>query len=221
MRNVDIKDVYNTFLKVSRTRQDKPYKLRNDFSNFSETEHYLPVLKLKNFFDRNYTVNIEDFFVAPYEVYEEQAFYDLSFYNSLAAVKVYNLYCNKMIQLNPDNDIQVNNILRGIKFIQEFCNSKNLRLNNYLQYIEKGSLVNSFIIHLKEKNISVYNLFAFKDFDRVYSKLDFEVLRFILNDIPLKLSILRGKYHASNKGKKIAITGLKIAEKNINKTIEK
>lgn len=221
MRNTDIKEVYNTFLKISRTRQNKPYKLRTDFSSFSETEYYLPVLKLKNFFDRNFTVNIEDFFTAPYEVYEEQDFYDLSFYNSMAAIKVYNLFCNKIIQLSPDSEVQIKNILRGVKHIENYCISNNIPLNKYLYHKQENSITNSFIIHLKEKNISVYNLFAFKDFDKVYSKLDFDVMRFILNDIPLKLSILRGKFYSSTKGKKISITGLKIIEKSINKAIEK
>jgi hypothetical protein len=217
MRDTDIEFIYNTYLKISRVKQNKPYKLRTDFSDFKNTEHYAPILKLKNFFDRNYTVNIEDFFVAPYEVYEEEGYYDLSFYNSLAAIKVYNLFCNKITQLEPDSDLQVKNIIRGLKFIEKFCSDNKVKLENYLNHKKENSVTNSFIIHLKEKNISIYNLFAFKNFERIYSGLDYEVLRFILKDIPLRISILRAKYYASKIGKNLSIKGLKLIENKLKK----
>jgi len=221
MRDTDIKQIYNTFLRISRQKQNKPFKLRQDWSDFETSKGYLPCLKLKNFFDRNYTVNIEDYLVAPYEVYEEEGYYDLDFYNTLSAVKVYNIYCNKKNQLDPDTDIQVNSILRGIKFIKNFCLENNLKLEEYLTHFEQGSIVNSFIIHLKSKDVSIYNLFPLKDFDKHYSKLDFETLRFILNDVPLKISILRAKFFNSTKGRNIAIAGLKLIEKEINKNLLK
>lgn len=217
MRETKISDIYNTFLRISRSRQNKPYKLRSNFDGFEKTENYLPVLKLKNFFDRNYTVNMEDFFTAPYEVYEENSYYDLDFYNSLVAVKVYNMYCVKKNQLNPDSELQVNSILRGLKFIQNFCSEKKIKLSQYLTHKEVGSLTNSFIMHLKDKSVSIYNLFAFKDFQKIYGSMDFEVLRFILGDLPLRVSIYRSQFYGSKKAKQISIIGLKTIEKNISK----
>jgi len=217
MRNTDIKYIYNTYLRISRQKQNKPFKLRENFEGFETNENYLYVIKLKSFFDRNYTVNIEDFFTAPYEIYEDKDFYNIDFYNTLTAVKVYNLFCNKRNQLDPDNELQINNILRGLKFIKNFCAEKNIPLNKYLLHYEKNSVTSSFLIHLKSKDISIYNLFAFKDFDKHYSKFDFDLLRFILNDIPVNISILRSKFYSSKKGKNIAITGLKIIEKELTK----
>lgn len=221
MRDTDIKYIYNTFLRISRQKQNKPFKLRENFEGFDKTEYYLPVLRLKNFFDRNYSVNIEDFFTAPYEVYEDEDYYGIDFYSSMAAIKVYNIFCSKRNQLDPDTDIQINNILRGLKHIKEYCIKNNIMLEDYLEHFEPGAVTKSFIVHLKEKNISPYNLFPFKNFDKVYSKLDFEVLKFILNDIPLKMSIYRGKFYASKKGKSISVQGLKAIEKTIKETLEK
>lgn len=217
MRETKISDIYNTYLRISRSRQNKPYRLRSNFDDFEKSENYLPVLKLKNFFDRNFTVNIEDFFTAPYEVYDEDAYYDLDFYNSLAAVKVYSMFCVKKNQLNPDSELQINSILRGLKFIQNFCTEKRIKLNQYLSHKEPNSLTNSFILHLKDKSVSIYNLFAFKDFQKIYGSLDFEVLRFILGDLPLRVSIYRSQYYGSKKAKQISIIGLKTIEKNISK----
>lgn len=217
MRETKISDLYNTFLRISRSRQNKPFKLRVNFDDFEKSDNYLPILKLKNFFDRNFTVNVEDFFIAPYEVYEEESYYDLDFYNSLAAVKVYNMFCVKKNQLNPDNDLQINSILRGLKFIQNFCTDKRIKLSQYLLFKEPNSLTNSFILHLKDKSVSIYNLFAFKDFQKIYGSLDFEVLKFILGDLPLRVSIYRSQYYGSKKAKQISIVGLKTIEKNITK----
>ena len=221
MRDTDIKFIYNTHLKTSRQKQDKPYKLKENFEGFEDTEQYVYCLKLKSFFDRNYIVNIEDFFIAPYEVYEEKTYYGLEFFTTMAAIKVYNIFCNKRNQLDPDNELQVKNILRGIKFMENFCIKNQMQLSEYLTHKEQNASINSFIIHLKEKNISPYNLFPFKDFNRVYSSLDFEILKFILNDIPLKLSIYRSKYYSSKQVKLICSKGLKLIEKNIKKAIEK
>lgn len=217
MRDTDIRHIYNTFLRISRQKQNKPFKLKKNWEGFEQSENYLPLLKLKNFFDRNHTVSIEDYFLSPYEVYEESTYYGLDFYNTLSAVKVYNIFCSKKVYLDVDSDVQVEGILRGIKFIKEFCNKKNISLAEYLNYKERDAVINSFIVHIKEKNVSVYNLFPFKNFDRVYSSMDFGTLKFILNDIALKISIMRSKYYSSKKGRYIAEKGLLLIEKELKK----
>jgi hypothetical protein len=219
MRNTDTKHLYNTYLRISRKKQNKPFKLRSNWDGFEETEAYLPLLKLKSFFDRNEIVNIEDFFCAPYEVYQEAAFYDLNFYNTMSAIKVYNIYINKKNSLEPDHDIQIESILRGIKFIKNFCIERKMPLQDYLNYKESSAVINSFIVHLKEKNISIYNLFAFKEFDKVFSKVDYKTLKFIFNDFLSKISIYRSKFYGSKKGKSISLQGLKIIDKEINKNL--
>lgn len=219
MRSTDIKHLYNTYLRISRKRQNKPYRLRTNWTGFEESEYYVPLLKLKNFFDRNYTVNIEDFFISPYEVYEEEAYYDLDFYNSMSAVKVYSIYCSKKNQMDVDSDIQIDSILRGLKFIEKFCVSRSIKLTEYLNYFESNATINSFLVHLKEKNISIYNLFPFKEFDKTISKIDFNSLKFILNDLPSKISIYRSKFLYSKKGKVLATKGLKLIEQSICKKL--
>jgi len=217
MRQTDIKFLYNTYLRISRSKQNKPFKLRNNWEGFEESENFVLITKLKSFFDRNDIVNIEDFFNAPYEVYQEEGFYDLQFYNTINAVKVYNIYCNLKANLDPDSDVQLNTSIRGLKFIKEFCIENNLKLSEYLTFKQPGAIINSFIVHLKEKNISIYNLFAFVDFERVYSKIDQYALKFILSDAYNKISIYRSKFYGSKRSKILAINGLKIIEKEINK----
>jgi len=215
MRDTNIQELYNTFLRISRKKQDKPYKLRSNWEDFENHKHYNLLIKLKSFFDRNYIVNVEDYFTAPYEVYEEEGFYDLDFYNSMTAVKVYNLFCDKKKNLEPDCEVQQEAVLRGINFIKKFCITKQINLSDYLKYKEPGANVNSFVVHLKEKNISIYNLFPFKEFDKVYSSIDYSILKFILNDLASRISFFRTKFYSSKTTKNIAITGLKIIEQKI------
>lgn len=221
MRNTDITDLYNTHLRISRKKQNKPYKLRNNFVDFEKNPVYLPLLKLKDFFDRNYVVNIEDFFIAPYEVYKEENYFDIPFYTTMNAVKVYNIFCTLKANLDPDSDIQIEAILRGVKFIKDFCIDKKLRLSEYITFKNPGDLVNTFILHLKEKNITIYNLFAFNNFDSILGKLDYEVIKFILNEQASRISYYRTKFYSSKKGRSLAITGLRIVEKEINKSLDK
>jgi hypothetical protein len=217
VRNVDIKFIYNTYLRISRQKQNKPFKLRGNWDGFEQSKFYPELVKLKSFFDRNTVVNIEDYFVAPYEVYEEESFYDLNFYNSLSATKVYTIFCNKRNQLDPDNDQQVLFILRGLKFIKEYCIENNIKLKDYLHFKQTNHTINAFFLHLKEKNINIYNLFPLKDFDKVFSSIDYEAKRFILGDLPMKISFYRVKFYGSKKGRQIATKGLSLIEKEISK----
>jgi hypothetical protein len=219
MRKVDIKFLYNTYLRISRKKQNKPYKIRQNWDGFETSESYLPILKLQSFFERNSVVNIEDFFASPYEVYPEEGFYDLNFYNSLAAIKVYNIFCSMKNNLDPDTSIQIESLIKGLKFIRDFCIDRHISLRDYLKYKENGAIINAFVVHLKEKNITPYNLFAFMDFDKVYRTIDSSALRFILNDLPSKISIYRGKFYGSKKSKIIATEGLKKIDNDIYKKI--
>lgn len=219
MRQTDIKLLYNTYLRISRKKQNKPFKLRQNWEGFDESENFVLITKLKNFFDRNEVVNIEDFFLAPYEVYPEESFYDLQYYNTISAVKVYNIYCNIKSNLDPDSETQINSVLRGLKFIRDYCIKNKIKLNDYLSFKENKATTNAFIVHLKEKNVSIYNLFAFSDFERIYGRIDQFVLKFVLNDLANKISIYRGKFYGSKKCKYVSTKGLLAIEKEINKKI--
>ena len=221
MREVEIKNIYNTFLRVSRKKQDKPYKTRINFDNFETNPNYPYLIKLKNFFERNYIVNIDDFFAAPYEVYKDESYFGLDFYISQNAIKTYTIFTSHKNNLDPDSDIQIETVLRGLKFIKEFCVQHKLSLRDYLSYKEEGDVVNRFIVHLKEKNVSVYNLFALTNFDFYFSKTDYQTLKFILGDTASRLSYYRTKFYSSKKNKLIAVNGLTLIEKEIKKYLEK
>ena len=44
------KNVYNTYLRISRTRSGKHFKYRKKFDNFEENKAYVPVKKIAKLF---------------------------------------------------------------------------------------------------------------------------------------------------------------------------
>ena len=92
------KDIYNKYLRISRTAKNKPYKLRLNFDGFENEENYTHIKKLQLFFEKYSHVKIEDFFNAPYIVYPKtDQIFDLKFYCSYNATKVYSLYNKKLL----------------------------------------------------------------------------------------------------------------------------
>jgi hypothetical protein len=215
-----IEIIYNTYLRVSRQKNNKPFRYRKNFDDFEKEENYLPTLKLKSFFTRNPDVRMEDFFAAPYVVFSEEknAFYDLKFYNSLQAIKVYSLYTKKIAMTDPDSDIQLKKIKDGFVFIRDFCLEKHISLKDYINFKTKET--HDFLVHLSRKKISIYNLFLLKDFDKVIRTYDYELLSFILNDLASRISHFRSKFYSSTKAKIFCLEGLKKIEKIIEINLE-
>jgi hypothetical protein len=209
----NIEQIYNTFLRVSRTKQNLPYKLRKDFSDIQNSEYYPLLLKLENFFKRNQYVNMVDFFEAPYEIYKDEKNFKLDFYLGQKAVKVYNIYQRKKTHSDPDSEIQRKSVIDGLAFIYEFCKENGIELSQYMGH--KTNNMSTVFLHLKEKQISIYNCLVFEDFQKTINSHNYELLEFMLGDIISKISIFRTKLYSSKKCMKIAKEGIKILEKKL------
>ena len=75
------KFIYNTYLRVHRTKQNKPFRYRKQFDDFQDNENYIHVKKLGAFFKKFSHIEPEVFFNAPYNLYpDDNSIYDLKFY---------------------------------------------------------------------------------------------------------------------------------------------
>jgi len=198
--------IYNTFLKISRSQSGLPYKLRKQWHGFEDTEAYPHVLRLKNFFSRNSGINMNDFFSAPYTVYPGESGFDIGFYSSQKAIKVYSLALKKKMNLSPDDTYHLEKIAAGLRYIRNFCIQKNINIDDYPKY--KEGIQHSFIVHLKEHKVSVYNLFAFNEFEKALAQNDPDLLRFTLGEVFDLIPVYRTKYLNSTNAKKLAYLGL-------------
>lgn len=209
----DLPAIYNTYLRNSRLKRNLPFKKKIDFSGMENDPKYATLLKLENFFKRNPYINLNDFFEAPYEVYSDEKYFNLDFFLTQKAIKVYNIFEKKKLLLDPDADLQRSAVIAGLEFIYDFCKNNSLTLDQYMGH--KTNALSTVFIHLKEKNISIYNCLGFADFQNIMNQHNYEMLEFMLGDTISKISFFRTKFYSSKKCIKISLGGLKILKEKL------
>jgi hypothetical protein len=208
------KRVYNEYLATSRSLQNKPFKLRQDFSDFETDENYRWIKKLAALFGKFPTIKIKDFFAAPYKIYSETTAYALKYYCSPAARRVYTMYLHQKVE-DADSAEVISDIKDSLVFILNFCKENNLTLDEYIPY--QAQNMSSFLLHLKSRSINIYVLFGFQNFEEYYYKLDKDLRDFMFFETDKKMPVLRTKYLASKKCKVVVQKGLEKLQYILNK----
>jgi hypothetical protein len=207
--------IYNTHLRVSRQQQNKPFKLRKDFSNIEE-KHLVTVKKLFLFFKKHNHIKIDDFFIAPYKIYKDESYFDIEYYTTLKAVKAYSLYQNTKLYEEPDSENQLNNIAESLKFIYTFCKQKDLNVDGYTS-LASGAIPDC-IVHLKEHKVNMLTLLGFSSFYNTLKQVDAETLKFILgNEVYNQIEISKTKLFASKKAYKLILLGIQKIKTKLEK----
>ena len=192
------KQIYNTYLIVSRSINSKPFKIRKDFTDFEKKPEYLAVKKLAAFFKKHRHLNINSFFEAPYFVYNEN-YFNIDFYCTYKAVSTYTKYNDIFLLENPDSEASSKKIKESIVFITDFCKKNNIKISQYLNF--KDSSYYSFLNHIKNRNINVYILFSFKNFDSIVKNINPEIINLLAPSL-IKVNYIRTKIYTSSKMKK-------------------
>ena len=81
------KNIYNTYLKVTRTALNKPWRPRKNFDDISPVEE--EYLKKINSLTIKYNIELDNYFQAPYNLWEEKSHKPLEYYTKFKAVKTY------------------------------------------------------------------------------------------------------------------------------------
>jgi hypothetical protein len=201
------KRIYNKYLAVTRSSQNKPFKLRKKFDGFHEESNYVFIKKLSMFFNKYNNVDIDDFFKAPFIIYSDKGNYDLKFYTTQKALKIYTMYQTKKQDELPDASNQLFFIKKSLNFILKFCKDQNIKIEEYINHQTNGT--HTFILHLKERKISIYILFGFEKAERILKGIGPELLEFIFKDLKNKLDIYRTRFYTSKKAKVLVKEGIK------------
>jgi len=205
--------IYNTHLRVSRTRQSKPFRYRKDFTSIDDkTKIYLKKISL--FLEKFEHIKLDEFIVAPYEIYKDENYFELDYYTTLKATKAYTLFQTSKLYESPDSEYHLNNIIESLNFIQKFCKQHELKLAHYLKHCPDK--VPSFFIHLKEHKVNIYTLLGFKDFTKELRGIDAELAKFILGEeLYNRVDTSRTKLFGSQKALPLISKGLQIIEKKL------
>ena len=215
------KTIYNTYLRISRTKQNKLFKYRKNFDRFDDNPNFLFVRKLCSFFTKFPHISVEDFFNAPYNVYlDESPYYDLKYYTTPKAIRVYGLYMKQKDTEHPDCESQLNMIKQSLLFIFTFCRDNKLGIHEYLDH--KTNNFPTFVLHLRQRDVTIYVLYGFASFEVKLRSTPTDRLRFTLGDQFVDtMSSFKLKYYDSKKAKRITEQGIQKIKYILNNTNNK
>lgn len=192
------KQIYNTYLVVSRSVISKPFKIRKDFTGFDKKPEYLAVKKLAAFFKKHRHLNINSFFEAPFFVYNED-YFSIDFFCTHKAISTYTRYNDNFLIESPDSKASGKKVKESIMFITNFCKDKNIKISDYL--LHRDGSYYSFLNHIKERQVNVYVLFAFKNFESTVKSISIETKNLFAPAL-IKVDYLRTKIYSSSQMKK-------------------
>lgn len=203
------KYIYNCYLETSRKLNNKPFRYRQDFEGFEDKEEYGYIVKLAYMFNKFSTINVKDFFEAPYFVYNEK-YFDLKFFTTQRAKKSYTIYETTFLPNNPDHEQSLIKIKSSFMFIFKFCKEQGISIEKYCTYIKPGDKIHSFLLHMKSRDISIYSLFILPNFDKSVAQYDTEIKSLLFGDTLLNLNFYRTKYYSSTKAKKLCVSAFSL-----------
>jgi hypothetical protein len=187
------KFLYNKHLATSRRLKNKPFKIKQDFSDIQDTDKHKHLKRLSVFFNKHPEVDLDMFFSAPYKLYPDVAHFGLDYFSTLRAVKSYTTYKKQMFLQDPDSQLQ--DIKRSLEFIVKFCINNKMFLHQY-QYHKTADLY-TWMVHYKENKINVYSVMEFANLFSSIKSLAEDVQKFFVGQFVEQFQHLYTKYNIS------------------------
>lgn len=204
--------IYNCFLATSRSALKKPFTLRKDFSDFTETDtNYLYIKKLGMFFTKHPQVDMRVYFGAPFEIYKDGEHYGLQFFTTQKAIGLYSMYVKKLREQSPDTPQQLESIKGSLAFIIRFCSDRKIKFSEYLSYKSPETTTEAFLSHYKNREANLYVLLKIPNFERTVYSLDEELRSLFFGESLDQLSSFKIKLHQSTQAKPLIESTIKKA----------
>ena len=209
------KNLYNTFLYISRTIKNKPFTSRKNFDEISDKDK-ICLKRISILLNKYPHIDSKFYFKAPYEIYKDEEYFDLEFYSNMSGVKAYTLCMKQLQEKDPDSDEQIEFIIKSLKFIGAFCLRNNISLNDYITH--KTGVTYDWMKHIKQHIISVYSLMEFSGVFDVISKTPKEEQVLFLGDVSDYFYSYKEKYLKSTKAKYLIEQSIQKINTIINKS---
>ena len=185
------KRIYNKHLLFSRSLRDKPFKLKQDFEGFENDSKYMFLKRLAIFFIKYPDVCMDTYFTAPYKLYPDVQYFDLSYFASPRAVKCYTVYKQQLFQQSPDQ--QKDDIKESLAFIVKYCLKNNIQLHDYTIFKERG-IEPVWMYHVKHNKINPYVLMEFPNLFNTISQMPLDERDFLLGNFGRNYHEYRTRY---------------------------
>jgi hypothetical protein len=193
------KELYNIYLRISRTEQNKPFRYRKNFDKFEDHTDYPYLKKLYMFFRKFPHIKKEEFFRAPYRVYDDNSeYYEIKFYTTPRAIKLYKMYNDQMEQQDIDSEEQWAACKGSIGFIYSFCRDNKLTFEEYIHHTTGD--VRTVLLHLRDRQIVPWSVYAIADLGDALKEYDKDFVEFTCGKNYLeKVDLWRSRYYNSTK----------------------
>lgn len=188
------KKIYNTHLAISRTLRNKPFKKRENFDKFEDDTKYHLIKRIATLFQKYPDIDIYTYFVAPYKLYKDVEYFDLSYFSSPRAIKSYTIYKQELLENTPDNHKQ--HVLETLQFITKFCIENRVQLDDYVNF-KSTSIEPDWLYHFKKNNLNWYTLMEFPGVYDIISSMPSDEKELLLGDFGINFLDYKRRYNNS------------------------
>ena len=216
---MNVPQIYNTYLSVSRGSLNKPWKARQDFEDFDKTPDGFICKRLELFFKKFPQIDPREFFRAPYVIYKDEEHFPLNFYTTQKAIAIYTTVLKQKAEELPDTQDQINDIKKSLKYIASTCIESKITFNQYCN-LKEGYTYKSFNDY-NSKLINIYVLIKLPFFETQLNSLNLQDKELYLKDTANNISKYKMRLNTSVKAKNLIDEGFKLITKttnNIDKT---
>ena len=205
------KQIYNSFLYTSRKVKNQPCKFRQNFDSIDPTTE-LTLKKLDSFFTNYHNIKYSDFFLAPYEIYNNDEYFNLQFYTTRRAIKCYSNYIKQKETSDPDHESTIDDCKQACSFIYKFCKENKLTLHQYKNLINGTTPI--VLQHLRDHKINFYILQGLEIHSLIQST-EPQIINFIVDDFFNIYNTTKSNFIRSTKLKIVIRSAFKIIEDRI------
>ena len=208
------KNLYNTYLRVSRTSRNKPFSYRKDFTDL-EDKIVVHLNRISNLLFKYPHIDPEDYFLAPFKVYPNAEHFAIEYYSGMGGVNAYTMYMKQLQEMPPDSDEQLGFIKKSLKTLGTFCIKNNITTEQYSSF--KTGLTYDWMKHVKKHEISIYVLMEFPEISNIIKEVAEDEKELFLGEIGTYFWGYKSKYLQSKLARELVKEGIEKINKVVNK----
>jgi hypothetical protein len=212
---MNVPEIYNTYLSVSRGSKNAPWRPRKNFDKFEDTPDGFICQKLELFFKKFPQLSPYEFFRAPYEIYKDEDHFPLNFYTTQKAIAVYSNFQKQKKEESPDTEDQILDIKKSLKVIACKCVEEKITLEQYCT--SKDGYTYRPVVDFANKMINVYVLIKLPFFESQLNSLNLQDKELYLKGVYNSISKYKMRLNTSIRAKNVIDEGIKIITKITNR----